>query len=93
MEIEKRVERVEEKLNKHISESERIRAMVERHDRKLTNGWAKELTDKLSELTVRFERLEVKLSSKASAWKDIAFGITLVSTLLGVIYTITRLGG
>jgi hypothetical protein len=89
--LESKVDKIDIKLTEHIRESEAIRVLVNRHENKLSNGWAKEMADSLNELKLKMTRLEEKLTSKGAAWKDIAFGTGLVATLLGIAYTVIQI--
>ena len=91
--IEKKVDKFDKSLDKHLLESESIRAMVSAHDKKLMNGDWKNLTESVQEVREKVIRIEAFLASKQSAWKQTALGIGMVSTLLGVLYTIIQIGG
>lgn len=89
--IEKQVEQIDDIVKRHLIESENIRAMVVAHDKRIMNGdWA-ELTANLRDVSDRLLKLETRLLSKTAVWRDIGFGVGLLSTLIGVLYTISRL--
>lgn len=89
--IERKVDEIGRKLDKHIVESEAVRAKVDRHEVLLSNGWAKDLTDSINDLKLKVARIEEKLLAKGSAWKDLSFGIGLVSLIIGTVLNTVKL--
>jgi len=88
--IEKTVDKTDKALDKHLLESEHVRGMVDAHDKKLMNGDWKELTTGLTEVREKVIKIEANLSSKGAAWKEIAMGVGMISTIIGVIYLVIQ---
>ena len=88
--IEKTVDKTDKALDKHLIESESIREKVDAHDKKLMNGDWKELTKSVSDVREKVIKIEANLSSKGAAWKDIAMGVGMISTIIGVIYLVIQ---
>ena len=88
--IEKTVDKTDKALDKHLIESESIREKVDAHDKKLMNGDWKELIQSTTEVREKVIKIEANLSSKGAAWKDIAMGVGMISTIIGVIYLVIQ---
>ena len=89
--VERMVEKIDKSLDQHLIESEAVRAKVNAHEKRIMNGDWKELNGRVTDVQERILRIEERLLSKSAAWKDIAFGVGLLSTVLGMVYIIVRL--
>ncbi len=89
--IGRKIDKIDTTLTQHIIESEAVRAQVNEHERLLRGGCLDDIKNKVDEIKTRVIIIEERIAGRRSTWKDIAFGVGLISTLLGVIYTIVRL--
>jgi hypothetical protein len=88
-----RTDCIKKQLDTHILESIEVREKVNRHEKKLENGWASRIDEAVNRIENAIALLEQRLLSKKQAWKDFAFGIGIASTLLGIIYIVIQIGG
>ena len=88
--IEETVDKTDKALDNHLIESEHVRDLVNAHDKKLMNGDWKELIQSTTEVREKVIKIEANLSSKGAAWKDIAMGVGMISTIIGVIYLVIQ---
>ena len=89
--IEGKVDEIGRKLDKHIVESVEVRTKVNRHEELLGNGWAKELSTDISDLKLKLARIEEQLLAKGHSWRELFFGLSLVSLLIGTIINAIKL--
>ena len=90
MQIEKKVDKFDKSLDKHLLESEHVRGMVDAHDKELMNGDWKDLTRSVTEVREKVVKIETRLLSKGAVWKEIAMGVGMISTIIGVIYLVIQ---
>ena len=88
--IEKKVDKFDKSLDKHLLESESIRAMVSAHDKRIMNGDWKELTRSVTEVREKVIKIETRLLSKGAVWKEIAMGVGMISTIIGMVYLVIQ---
>ena len=84
---------IKRQLDSHIIEFIEVREKVKRHEKKLENGWASRMDEAVNRMENAIALLEQSLLSKKQAWKDFAFGIGIISTLLGIVYIAIQIGG
>lgn len=89
--IEGKVDEIGRKLDRHIVESVEVRTKVNRHEELLGNGWAKELSTDISDLKLKLARIEEQLLAKGHSWRELFFGLSLVSLLIGTILNAVKL--
>lgn len=89
--IEGKVDEIGRKLDRHIVESVEVRTKVNRHEELLGNGWSKELSTDISDLKLKLARIEEQLLAKGHSWRELFFGLSLVSLLIGTILNAVKL--
>jgi hypothetical protein len=100
--VEEKITDMKQCMESHFRESDLIREKVLRHEAKLENGWASRVETAVNKLEktvllleAKLENLIVSLESKSKnkrqVWLDIGFGIGLLSTFIGVMYTLMRI--